>query len=107
MIAWTSALAASTQRLTFALARDSDQRPRRTGPTRGSSTHRQVIFLAPPKDGFDVELEPVGDEPQDAWLVDIRNTLPEPAQRLMKLRGALAVPVHTGDRAATYRRVRI
>jgi len=79
----------------------------RAGPTRGSSTHRQVIFLAPPKDGFDVELELVGDEPQDAWLVDIRNTLPEPAQRLMKLRGALAVPVHTGDRAATYRRVRI
>ena len=79
----------------------------RTGTTRGSSTHRQVIFLAPPEDGFEVELELVGDEPQDAWLVDIRNTLPAPAQRLMKLRGALAVPVHTGDRAMTYRRVRI
>jgi hypothetical protein len=79
----------------------------RTGTTRGSSTHRQVIFLAPPEEGFDIELELVGDEPQDAWLVDIRNTLPEPAQRLTKLRGALAVPVHTGDRAVTYRRVRI
>jgi hypothetical protein len=79
----------------------------RTGTTRGSSTHRQVIFLAPPEDGFDIELELVGDEPQDAWLVDIRNTLPEPAQRLMKLRGALAVPAHTGDRAVTYRRVGI
>ena len=32
---------------------------------------------------------------------------PQSAQRLMKLRGALAVPVHSGDSAATYRRVRI
>jgi hypothetical protein len=75
--------------------------------TRGNSTHRQVMFLAPPEGGFDLELELVGDEPQDAWLVDIRHTLPEPAQRLMKLRGALAVPVHAGDLAATYRRVGI
>jgi hypothetical protein len=79
----------------------------RTGTTRGSSTHRAVIFLAPPETGFDIELQLVGDEPRDAWLVDIRNTLPASAQRLMKLRGALAVPVHTGDRAETYRRVRI
>ncbi len=79
----------------------------RTGTTRGSSTHRAVIFLAPPENGFDIELQLIGDEPQDAWLIDIRNTLPASAQRLMKLRGALAVPVHSGDRAATYRRVRI
>ena len=77
------------------------------GPTRGSSTHRRIMFYAPPADGFDIELELIGDEPQDAWLVDVRGTLPESAQRFMKLRGALAVPVHTGDSAATYRRVRI
>ena len=79
----------------------------RTGPTRGSSTHRRIMFFAPPEEGFDIELELIGNEPQDAWLVDVRGTLPESAQRLMKLRGALAVPVHSGDSAATYRRVRI
>ena len=79
----------------------------RTGPTRGSSTHRRIMFFAPPEEGFDIELELIGDEPQDAWLVDVRGTLPESAQRLMKLRGALAVPVHSGDSSATYRRVRI
>jgi hypothetical protein len=82
-------------------------RPVRTDTTHGNPTHRRVMFLAPPEDGFEIELELVGDEPQDAWLVDVRNVLPEPAQRLMKLRGALAVPVHAGDLAATYRRVRI
>jgi hypothetical protein len=79
----------------------------RTGTTRGSSTHRRIIFFAPPDDGFDIELELIGDEPQDAWLVDIRGNLPPSAQRLMKLRGDLAVPVHYGDSAATYRRVGI
>ena len=79
----------------------------RTGPARGSSTHRRMMFFAPPADGFDIELELIGGEPQDAWLVDVRGTLPESAQRLMKLRGALAVPVHAGDSAATYRRVRM
>jgi len=78
-----------------------------TGATRGSSTHRRIVFFAPPEDGFDIELELVGDEPQDAWLVDVRGAFPASAQRLMKLRGALAVPVHSGDSAATYRRVRI
>jgi hypothetical protein len=78
-----------------------------TGPTRGSSTHRRIMFFAPPEDGFDIELELIGDEPQDAWLVDIRGQLPASAQRLMKLRGDLAVPVHSGDNAAIYRRVRI
>ena len=47
----------------------------RTGPSRGSSTHRRIVF-APPDDGFDIELELIGDEPQDAWLVDIRGQLP-------------------------------
>ena len=79
----------------------------RMGPSRGSSTHRRIVFFAPPDDGFDIELELIGDEPQDAWLVDIRGQLPASAQRLMKLRGDLAVPVHSGDSAATYRRVRI
>jgi hypothetical protein len=79
----------------------------RTGPTRGSSTHRRIMFFAPPEDGFDIELELIGDGPQDAWLVDIRGTLPPPAERLMKLRGDLAVPVHSGDSAATYRRIKI
>jgi hypothetical protein len=79
----------------------------RTGPTRGSSTHRRIMFFAPPEEGFDIELELIGDELQDAWLVDVRGTLPEPAQRLMKLRGALAVPVHSGDTAVTWRRTRI
>jgi hypothetical protein len=79
----------------------------RIDPSRGSSTHRRIVFFAPPDDGFDIELELVGDAPQDAWLVDIRGKLPAPAQRLMKLRGDLAVPVHSGDSAATYRRVRI
>jgi hypothetical protein len=79
----------------------------RTGPTRGSSTHRRILFFAPPEAGFDIELELVGNAPQDAWLVDIRGTLPESAQRLMTLRGVLAVPVHSGDSAATYRRVGI
>jgi hypothetical protein len=65
------------------------------------------MFFAPPEEGFDIELELIGDEPQDAWLVDVRGTLPEPAQRLMKLRGALAVPVHSGDTAVTWRRTRI
>jgi hypothetical protein len=82
-------------------------RPVRTDTTRGNPTHRRVMFLAPPEDGFELELELVGDEPQDAWLVDIRHVLPEPAQGFMKLRGNLAVPVHAGDLAATYRRVRI
>ena len=79
----------------------------RTGPTRSSSTHRRIMFFAPPEEGFDIELELIGDEPQDAWLVDRRGTLPPSAQRLMKLRGDLAVPVHSGDSAATYRRIRI
>jgi hypothetical protein len=79
----------------------------RTGATRGSSTHRRIVFFAPPEDGFDIELELVGDELADAWLVDVRGTIPASAQRLMNLRGALAVPVHSGDSAATYRRVRI
>jgi hypothetical protein len=79
----------------------------RTGATRGSSTHRRIIFVAPPEEGFDIELELVGDEPQDGWIVDVRGALPASAQRLMKLRGALAVPVHSGDSAATYRRVEI
>ena len=79
----------------------------RTGPTRGSSTHRRIMFFAPPEEGFDIELELIGDEPRDAWLVDVRGTLPESAQRLMKLRGALAVPVHSGDSAVTWRRTRI
>ena len=79
----------------------------RTGPARGSSTHRRIMFFAPPEEGFDIELELIGSEPQDAWLVDVRGTLPASAQRLMKLRGDLAVPVHTGDSAATYARVRI
>jgi hypothetical protein len=65
------------------------------------------MFHAPPEDGFDIELELIGDEPQHAWLVDVRGTIPASAQRLMKLRGALAVSVHSGDSAATYRRVRI
>jgi hypothetical protein len=65
------------------------------------------VFFAPPEDGFDIELELVGDELQDAWLVDVRGAFPASAQRLMKLRGDLAVPVHTGDSAASYRRVRI
>lgn len=79
----------------------------RAGPSRGNSTHRRIMFFAPPEDGFDVELELVGDELQDAWLVDVRGAFPASAQRLMRLRGALAVPVHSGDSAATYRRVRI
>jgi hypothetical protein len=79
----------------------------RTGPTRGSSTHRRIMFFAPPEEGFDIELELIGDETQGAWLVDVRATLPEPAQRLMKLRGALAVPVHSGDSALTWRRTSI
>ena len=82
-------------------------REARTGMTRGSSTHRRIMFFAPPEEGFDIELELIGDEPQDAWLVDVRGTLPESAQRLMKLRGALAVPVHSGDSAVTWRRTRI
>ena len=79
----------------------------RTGATRGSSTHRRIVFFAPPEDGFDIELELVGDEPQDAWLVDVRGAFPASAQRLMKLRGDLAVPVHSGDSAATYRNIKI
>ena len=79
----------------------------RTGSARGSSTHRRVMFYAPPAEGFDVDLELIGGEPQDAWLVDVRGTLPASAQRLMQLRGDLAVPVHSGDSAATFRRVRI
>ena len=78
-----------------------------TGSTRGSTTHRRIMFFAPPEDGFDIELELIGDGPQDAWLVDVRGTLPASAQQLMKLRGDLAVPVHSGDSAATYRRARI
>jgi hypothetical protein len=65
------------------------------------------MFFAPSEDGFDIELELIGDEPQDAWLVDIRGQLPASAQRFMKLRGDLAVPVHSGDSAAAYRRIRI
>ena len=39
-----------------------------TGSTRGSTTHRRIMFFAPPEDGFDIELELIGDGPQDAWL---------------------------------------
>jgi hypothetical protein len=74
---------------------------------RGDASHRRILFVAPPAEGFDIELELLGDAPREAFLVDIRSTLPPAAQHLAELRGALAVPVHSGDSAAVYRRVRI
>jgi hypothetical protein len=78
-----------------------------TAAKRGDPGHRRILFVAPPAEGFDIELELLGDAPREAFLVDIRSTLPPAAQHLAELRGALAVPVHSGDSAAVYRRVRI
>jgi hypothetical protein len=79
----------------------------RTGTTRGSSTHWRIVFFAPPEKGFDIELELICDEPRDAWLVDVRGMLPPSAQRLMQLRGAFAVLVHSRDSAVTWHRTGI
>jgi hypothetical protein len=78
-----------------------------TAAKRGDPGHRRILFVAPPAEGFDIELELLGDVPLEAFLVDMRRTLPPVAQRLAARRGALAVPVHSGDSAAVYRRVRI
>ncbi len=78
-----------------------------TAPNWGDRAFRRITFMAPPPEGFILELEFVGDDPQVAFLADVRGTLPPAARRFSEVRGELAVPVHSGDTAIAYRRIRI
>ncbi len=72
---------------------------------RGDADYVSLTMMAPPPDGFDIELELTGQGAVDAYVGELRWSLPPAAERLEAARGALAVPVHSGELSFLYRRV--
>ncbi len=66
--------------------------------------YRIVRFVAPPPDGFTVEID-AGAEPVETYLIDQSHSPPDSARSLIDARGRMATPVHSGDSWVVYRRL--
>jgi hypothetical protein len=84
-----------------------DERDLTTQPTRGNATHRRIAYFAPPAAGFVVGVKPAAGATETAYLMSVQNGLSDVAIPFAEARGALAVPVHSGDQTIVYRKIEI